>query len=92
MLFLSSSHGKRRLVLVCVRLLVQSVMASSIPHAGMDEADLKVVSNNRTSMSAMSALDRRRVCIADKDYRRVEIQSHAGFGPGGANKWVVARG
>jgi hypothetical protein len=54
MSFLSSSGVKRQLVLFCVRLLVQCVMASSIPQAGMEEVDLKGVRANRTAMSAMS--------------------------------------
>jgi len=41
MSFLSSAVAKRRLVLFCARLLLQCVMASSIPQTGMDEFEPK---------------------------------------------------
>jgi hypothetical protein len=41
MSFLSSPGVKRQVALVCVRLLAQCVMTSSIPQAGMDEVDEK---------------------------------------------------
>ena len=41
MSFLSSAVAKRRLVLFCARLLLQRVMASSIPQTGMDEFEPK---------------------------------------------------
>jgi hypothetical protein len=43
MSFLSSAVSKRRLVLLCARLLVQCVMTWSIPHAGTDEPELRCV-------------------------------------------------
>jgi len=43
MSFLSRAVANRRLVLVCARLLLQCVMASSIPRTGMDELESKCV-------------------------------------------------
>jgi hypothetical protein len=92
MSFLSSSRGKRQLVLICVRLLVQCVMASSIQQAGIDEADLKAVPTSKTPISAMSAHHPRLGCMANKDFQHVGVLSHTGLGPGGANTCLVARG
>jgi hypothetical protein len=106
MSFLSSSGVKRQVALVCVRLLAQCVMASSIPQAGMDEVDVKSVRTNKTPMSVMSGHDRRPVCrsprlsaelhmqlpIVNKDYQQVRIQSDAGSGPGGASMHRLATG
>ena len=92
MSFLSSSRGKRQLVLICVRLLVQCVMASSIQQAGMNEADLKAVSTSKTPISAMSAHHPRLGCMANKDFQHVGIRSNASLSPGGVNTRLVARG
>jgi hypothetical protein len=62
MLFQSSSGLKRQLVLFCVWLLVQCVMASSIPKTGMDEVDLKGIRTSKTLMSVTSGHDPWLVC------------------------------
>jgi hypothetical protein len=74
MSFLSSSGAKRQLVLLCVRLLVQCVMASSIPQAGMDEVGLKGVRTNKTPMSAMLGNDPRPVCLSPQLSAELKIQ------------------
>jgi hypothetical protein len=43
MSYLSNAVARRRLVLFCVRLLLQCAMASSIPQTGMDEFELRCV-------------------------------------------------
>jgi hypothetical protein len=64
MSYLSSSCVKRQVFRTCVKLLVQCVIASSIPQAGMDEVALKGVQTNSTPMTAMSAHGPRRVCLS----------------------------
>jgi hypothetical protein len=43
MSYLSNAVARRRLVLFCVRLLLQCAMASSIPQTGTDEFELRCV-------------------------------------------------
>jgi hypothetical protein len=66
MSYLSSSCVKRQVFRTCVKLLVQCVVASSIPQAGMDEVVLKGVRTSTAPISAMSAHGRRPVCLSPR--------------------------
>jgi hypothetical protein len=88
---LISSRGKRRLFLICVRLLVQCVMGWSLQQAGMDEADLSAF-KNKTPMSAMSAHEPRAVWLANNGRHPVAIHSLAGPDPDDAHRYLVTRG
>ena len=49
MSYLSNAVARRRLVLFCVRLLLQCAMASSIPQTGVDEFEVRCVRGGSTS-------------------------------------------
>jgi hypothetical protein len=64
MSYLSSSCVKGRVFRTCVKLLVQCVIASSIPQTNMDEVAAKGVRTNTMPMSAMSVLGSPPVCLS----------------------------
>lgn len=66
MSYLNNSCVKRQVFRTCVKLLVQCVIASSIPQAGMDEVASKGVRTNTTPMAAMSAHGPRPVCLSPR--------------------------
>ena len=82
---LSNAAAKRRLVLLCARLLVQGVMGFSSPQTGMDEFALRCVhASDGTSSQSVARNERKLVvlrfageagcnCLSQKEYRHVRI-------------------
>jgi hypothetical protein len=63
---LSSPGINRQLVLLCIRLLVQGLMALSMPHTGVDNVHPKNVQTGKMQMPAIPARDPRFVCLSPR--------------------------